>query len=894
MNIKDNHQSMLNDKQQKVVDELEKNILLIASAGTGKTNTLAYRIVNIIEKGRARPEEICCLTFTNKACNEMKKRIVEVVGEAGSRVTIMTFHSFCYEIIRSEAKRSDIGLPNNSIIFDEEDCLEIIKSIPEFTGLTPSASYAGAVQKLINLFKEYRGEYNFFTADEAKDYQQVIHRLITERGQRVEDASRIGYGRPSGDLIMEFQSHGGELMTAYDNTLRQSHGLDFGDLINIAFFLLQDKERQGQWQKKYKYWCIDEVQDTSRLEYTVLESLFGDNNVIMCGDFFQTIYEWRGSQPDLIFDKFMKGYTPELVVYNQNYRSTQILLHSSYKYLKNRFPEMVGNFFAEDAMAMSTEQGEKISFKIFNSTYLEAHWIYMTLQRLKPEDLSRVCILTRSNTYNKLLSRAFQQIIDKRQHNQYAAGGSFTDFKLEFMLVDEFKFFRRKEIKDVLAVFNILANNWDDTSVCRIAKEYAKGIGAKTVDRLKSSEALHLGIRPCDILHPSTVKYDEPFEMLRRELENSNVVVFDVESTGLDTARDEIVQLAAIRIDRAGGIKDRMNLLLQATKSVGDSVNTHHITDERLAADGVAPQVGLQKFLDFARGSVIVGHNVGYDLSILDSQLARLDMDKLQYITYYDTLDIFRRFYPQLKNHKLSTIGEFCQVSHVSTHDAYDDICATGECLIYAMNNNIAQGIDERRRFFARYAKYFAPFAEIINEFRGLMTVKRPYELMVDIIKAEALGILEAYKREDETAQSRGSANSRVENLRSLYRIIREWDNISQSTLDGIKKLLNITSLSNTEFDMMLADHPKIPIITVHQAKGLEFDQVFFAGLQEGTFPSSFSLKNDNLDEEARLFYVGITRAKKELFLTSAINRDKNTIPCRFINCIPKENIDQQ
>ena len=92
----------------------------------------------------------------------------------------------------------------------------------------------------------------------------------------------------------------------------------------------------------------------------------------------------------------------------------------------------------------------------------------------------------------------------------------------------------------------------------------------------------------------------------------------------------------------------------------------------------------------------------------------------------------------------------------------------------------------------------------------------------------------------------------------------------------------------------MLADHPKIPIITVHQAKGLEFDQVFFAGLQEGTFPSSFSLKNDNLDEEARLFYVGITRAKKELFLTSAINRDKNTIPCRFINCIPKENIEQQ
>ena len=889
MDINEDGKGKLNDQQLTVVNELTNNILLIASAGTGKTNTLAYRIANIIEQKKARAEEIACLTFTNKACNEMKKRVVDVVGEAGTAVTVTTFHSFCYDIIRSEAKKSDIGIAGNSIIFDEEDCLELIKLIPDFAHMTALSGWSAAVQKLIALFKEYRGEYDYFTDDIAADYQRVIDRLIVEKGSRVEDASRV-MKKPCGDLIMEFQSRGGQLIALYDNTLRENHALDFCDLINMAYYLLKDEQRQTRWQSAYKFWCIDEVQDTSRLEYSVLEKLFGNSNVIMCGDFFQTIYEWRGSQPELIFEKFMKNYGPEVIVYNRNYRSTQILLDSSYTYLKNKFPAMVSNFFKEDAMAMVAEPGEKIHYSTFNSIYMEAHWIYMTLQRLRPADLSRVCILTRSNTYNKFLSQNFQKIINKRRENQYAAGEEFSDFPLEFMLVDEFKFFRRKEIKDVLAVFNILVNSWDDNSICRIAKEYAKGIGERTIDRLKSDEAMNLGIRPNDILHPSTLKYDEPFEMLRRELENGNVVVFDVESTGLDTARDEIIQIAGIRLDKTGKELDKLNCLLRATKPVGQSVYTHHITDEKLQAEGIDPRDALQKFLDFARGSVIVGHNVGYDLSILASQLNRLGMEPLQCLAYYDTLDIFRRFYPKLPNHKLSTIGEFCQVSHISTHDAFDDICATGECLIYAVQNNISKGIDERRQFFAKYSKHFAPFGEMINGFKKSLSVKRPQELMVDIINET--GILSAYQKEDANIREKGT--SRVANLRTLYRIIRERDDGSQSALDEIKALLNVTSLSNTEFDLMLSEHPKIPIITVHQAKGLEFDQVFFAGLQEKTFPSYQAIRSGCFDEEARLFYVGITRARKALYLSSVLDRVKNNVPCRFINSLPEENIDKR
>lgn len=890
MNIQAEQYSMLNDKQLAVVNELEKNILLIASAGTGKTNSLAYRIANIINKGKAKPEEIACLTFTNKACSEMKSRIVDVVGPAGAEVTIMTFHGFCHEIIRREAKNGDIGIAANSIIFDEEDCLELIRGLPEFSALDISGSRGLAVQRLIGLVKEYRGEYDCFGDDDAADYQQVIERLMAEKGRRVMDAAQIGR-QANDDLVMELQQRGGSLLALYDSTLRQNHGLDFSDLINMAFYLLKEPERQARWQASYRYWCIDEVQDTSRLEYSVLEKLFGESNIIMCGDFFQTIYEWRGSQPDLIFDRFSQSRNPRLIVYNQNYRSTRTLLDSSYEYLKTRFPNMVGRFFQEDALAMVAEEGEKIHFRSFENVYFEASWIYSTLQQLKPKNLSRVCILARTNQNTKALSASLEKIMEKKRL-QSDPMGSDPIVPLEFMLVDEFKFFRRREIKDVLAVFNMLANEWDDTSICRIAREYAKGIGARTIEKLQSEEAVALGIRPSDMLHPSTIKYDEPYEMLRRELEQGNVVVFDVESTGLDTARDEIIQIAAIRIDKHGTVLASMNRFLKATKSVGQSVHTHHITDEQLAREGIRPEEGLQEFLDFARDSVVVGHNVGYDLTILASQLNRLGMDSLKCLACYDTLDIFRRFYPQLKNHKLATIGEFCQVSHVSTHDAFDDISATGEILIYAVNNNIVQGIDERRRFFAKYSKVFVPFATKIGEYRRDTGTMRPQAMMNKIIRET--GILERYTQEDKRNNTTGRSNSKVENLRQLYRFMRERDDQTMSCLDVIKSLLNLTSLSNTEFDLMLASHPKIPIITVHQAKGLEFDVVFFADLQEGNFPSSIAIRNNDFQEEARLFYVGITRARQKLYLSAVLPREKGTVYCRFINAIPQGNIERK
>ena len=279
----------LNQKQQSVAKELEQNILLLASAGTGKTNTLAYRIENILDKKLAKPEEIVCLTFTNKACNEMKDRINSIAGGAAVDVMVKTIHGFCYEILRWAA-RQDSDIFGDFGVFDETDCLELIANLKYV-----NSEKASVFQKLINLVKEYRGEYNLFSPHPEEDYEQVILRLKGKNSQRLADAAK-GFE----NILMIFDAHCGEILKEYDDMLRENHAVDFNDLINEAYRLLQQDEVAKVWQNRFKFWCVDEVQDISRLEYSLLTRMFGNNNLLLCGDIFQTIYEWRGSDPTFI------------------------------------------------------------------------------------------------------------------------------------------------------------------------------------------------------------------------------------------------------------------------------------------------------------------------------------------------------------------------------------------------------------------------------------------------------------------------------------------------------------------------------------------------------------------------------------------------------------------
>jgi DNA helicase-2/ATP-dependent DNA helicase PcrA len=863
----------LNEEQRAVVDELDRNVLLIASAGTGKTNTLAYRIANILQQQRAREEEILCLTFTNKACREMKERVITCLQRPQLEVRIKTFHGFCYDIVKAAAKRnSDIF--SDFIIFDEEDCKEIIKTLNFYK------NRAGDLQLFIEEVKKMCAREHLLSDDRCADYQQAVERLFETKMDALRDICVDANYNTDEELLDELQIHGGDFVYRYDQKLQDMHGLDFCDLIVKAYELLQDKVIQAYWQQQFRFINVDEVQDTSELEYEVLTYIFGSSNLLFCGDYFQTIYAWRGSNPFKIVELFSEHYQPWFIAFDKNYRATRNLLNASYVCLRNMFPAKVDTVYANPIQAESDEAGEKIIVAGCYDDEDEAAWIYDTIQQLPVPRLSQICILTRSNNYNKNLSQYFHDF------DKHRRGGR----KLEFMLVDEYEFFRRQEIKDALAFIKLLINRHDVSSMVRILRRLAHGIGARTIEKILSDDYKRAGIRITDYLDPHTRYHGDPFFLLMQEMEKNNVVVFDVESTGIDPLHDEIIQLAAVRIDDQGRVTDKFMHFLKSTKSTGASSVIHHITDEYLQAHGEDPKQVLTDFLAFIQGAVVVGHNVSYDLTILKSQLYRLEMAEPEYLDYYDTLDIFRRFHPNLKNHKLEYLSTYFHIENRPTHDAFDDIMATADILQYAIEHDIIPTMAQRHQYMAAYMKVFRPIAAVIQGLRDKAPKLRPYELLGHIVNDT--GLKEYYEKETakETAKDDKPVTDRMENLREFFRIVKGRDDGASSPMDALIELQTYTSLSKSQIDVDLDKHPKIPIITVHQAKGMEFDYVFMAGMQEYDFPSYQTIKNGQLEEEMRVFYVAITRAKKQLFMTHCWQKNgRHRDMCRFINLIPAE-----
>ncbi len=252
------------------------------------------------------------------------------------------------------------------------------------------------------------------------------------------------------------------------------------------------------------------MQDTSEIEYNIVSKLFKNNNIMISGDYYQTIYEWRGSNPTIIFDKYKKEYNPEFIVFDKNYRSSEILLKASYEFLLNAFGKGVNEIYKEGIEPKANIKGDLIEFKKAYDFMEEATFIFNKIKSLKVEKLSRVAILTRNNRINIALSEKFK-ILNSKLPKEDRVG---------FLLVDEFKFFRREEIKDVLAYLKLIVNDFDSNSLKRILKKFGKGIGEKTIEEIEKEENIKIGVRLTDLIHKNTQEYGDYYELLTRELDN--------------------------------------------------------------------------------------------------------------------------------------------------------------------------------------------------------------------------------------------------------------------------------------------------------------------------------------------------------------------------------------
>lgn len=862
----------LNEEQQKVVNEQKNNIILLASAGTGKTNTLAERVTSIIKNGNSKPSEILCITFTNKACKEMSDRVMKIVGGEAKDITIRTFHSFCFDVVRTYAKRNT-DIFSDFTIFDEDDCREVISKLSYYYATSNLMTTNMQIQKVIDFIKVERARIETLEDRVLDEYKTVIDEIFKFREEKINQVC-TNKGNLNLNLKNYIKFHGHELVTLYDSKLREDHALDFNDLIILTKELFKDEKVVRALKNKFKYINIDEVQDTSIIEYSIIEKIFEGNNVLICGDFFQTIYSWRGSDPEMIFNKFKEKYNPVEIVFSKNYRATKNLNKASLEFLNNAFSSKVSTMYKDGILAESKEDGEKILLKETRGLREEARFIFDYVNKLckNGEDLKRVCVLTRDNNYNIGLSEELYQI------------GGYEGADFEFILVDQFKFFRRQEVKDILAFLKLIANRYDSLSLKRIVNRLPTGIGMRTLEAIESYKYKEVGIRLADYIDPLVLEYGEKFSLLINEFEKENIIVFDVESTGVDVTEDEIIQIAAIKLNKNGEVLDKFEKFLKNKKPVKDSYYVHGFSDEMLQRIGEDKEKVLKEFVEYSKDSIIVGHNVQYDINILCSELERCNLGKPKFKTFYDTLDIYRRFYPGNINYKLENLSKVYDTKHKPSHDAMDDIIATGELLVRAINEKIIPTSMERMALMSKHLKAFTAISKKLNELFQIAESKRPYELVACVMNG--FNIKSMYAGDEN--------KEKLNRLRDLYALFRDLDDKSKGNRDALLDIIRITGLSNGELESLIINRtkkPRIPIITVHQAKGLEFDTVFLAGIQNNTFPSYMAIKEENLAEEKRVFYVAITRAKKRLVITynsQGKYGHRNEIS-QFINYIPKE-----
>lgn len=857
-----------NKKQQQVINELNQNILLSAGAGTGKTNVLSYRVANILNKNRANADEILCLTFTNKACRELKNRITSQLDfETANKITIRTIHGFAYQVITTTAKKAQT-IFKEFVIFDDEDQKTLIRqTIANF-----SKARALDIQYIVNCIEQLKQERalkHIYTEDIEADYTTIFHQHLK--------FNKTFNQQQSDNLIKFFQFDGLNIIINYELALQQMHGLDYKDLIANAYRLFQDENICSSWRKRYKCIMIDEMQDTSSFEYTMLEKLFPANNIMLCGDEFQTIYEWRGSNPQKILTAFTEKYNPLIINFNENYRSTKLLLEMAYNTLINLFcKETILHSYAKNLLSKSSELGHKIELKQANSLANEAQWIFQNIVNLLPlvKTPTQIAILVRQNNYLQNLTLHLNYLANiYNQKNQ--------EEPIHFIQIDNIRFFKRQEIKDVLSIMKYLINPNDYLSLQRILINLIPNIGIRTIKQISSAEYLQNGLRLSDFINANFQNPNyEPFSDLISAYLSKDVIVFDIEGTGTDIFADNIIQLSAIKI-RKGKKIAKFNRYLKSDKPVGDSEKVHHISDEYLQTHGENPKLVLQEFCQFIQNTIITGHNIrGYDMDILNQNLLKHNLKPVDFSNInFDTLDLVRRFYPNLPNHKLEFLSNHFQFETKSNHNSLDDVFATWELLHRLLEDKIIPTAKKRSELINKQKNKFIHVAQIFQKLHNILNDNLLLENLIAQIVKE-FDLVNIYK-----ATTTKDGAIRLENIRNLFRLAKAELNSHRGT-NGIKELLQYASLSNTDLDALTSSHPKIPIITIHQAKGLEFDYEFLAGMNDDIFPSYFSTRNGSItEEEKRLFYVAITRAKKALFLSSSgkLSRLINYIPEQFI-----------
>mgnify|MGYP000105521045 CR=1 FL=1 len=513
----------LNDAQRAAVEYIDGPSLVIAGAGSGKTRVLTYKIAYLLSQGM-KPWSIMALTFTNKAAREMKERIGKLVGDDLAQHLYMgTFHSIFSRILRAEAEH--IGFNNNFTIYDESDSRSLLKAIIKEMGLDDKTYKPAAVHARISMAKN-----NLVTA-EAYDSDPAI----LEQNKRARMPAI------------------GKIYVAYVQRCRQANAMDFDDLLMLTFQLFRDHEEIRQkYAGRFDYILVDEYQDTNHVQMSIVMQLCKEKlRVCAVGDDSQSIYSFRGANIDNILNYQKQLPGTQLFKLEQNYRSTQTIVEAANSLIHHNRNQIQKEVFSKN------DKGEKIQYKPAYSDKEEALIVAKNIQRIKRQDdcgYDQFAILYRTNAQ----SRSFEE--------------EFRKQGIPYRIYGGLSFYQRKEIKDIIAYFRLVANPDDEEAFLRIINYPARRIGAATVTKI------------ADCAHLNRVSFWE--------------VIGNIEHYGLNVNKGTQTKLENFRLLISSFI-DRSHTL--DVYELGDAIiRESRISEDIMSgknADDLARQENLEEFL---------------------------------------------------------------------------------------------------------------------------------------------------------------------------------------------------------------------------------------------------------------------------------------------------------
>ena len=866
-----NYTPSLDKYQVPVVEASQGYHLVLASPGCGKTHILAERIRYARERG-VKYEDMLCLTFTNRAAREMTNRIQKVVGGDFSELMVGNVHRFCSKFLFEQGR-----IPADSAIIDDEEAVSIIADYrnEDEEGVTRDFNRYKGYQTII-FFQhfiyqmEHQHPWKYYLHPESftDDDREAVKHICASQKIEYDEQAVVNIYHHAQEYIDEANAPGLDGKTAdrirvllwkmyyancYARYKEENHLFDFEDLLLYTY----DIYRSDPTCKRYPWIQVDEVQDLNGMQLAIIDLLTAEDNpmVMYLGDEQQAIFSFMGAKVETLTLLKMrcKGNIHHL---QRNHRSPKYLLDVFNDYAEKQLK------IDRELLPLSDNDTKATSgdLRIIHSSTIEAEHKDITTEALSLYEQNkeeRTAVIVSANSDADRISEAMTE-------------AGLTHFK-----VSGRDLFDTPDVKLLLAHLSVLSNEHNSIAWTRIMKG-VRAFPSHALARRFNWKLKQLALSPSDfLLYPESCYTSE----FLRAYNEEEIVVFDTETTGLDVFNDDIIEIAAIRIKGGEVVGEPLDLYIETDKPIlpmlGDKENPMYAIYHEKMSTGelLSPSDALRRFLAYVGTSPILGHNANYDYNILDNNLQRYCNDTMQAhdIHCFDSLKLIRLLAPSLHSYKLESLLETFQLAGVNSHQAIDDVKATVSLVRLCAEK--AREKQAQQAAFIHHPKV-KPFANVLRSNYGERyreAVNRLYKLSTDHEPALVSELSAAYN----TFRSDGLIND-IPRLDYILRYLR-IDMLTDETVANAlapqlsQYVMDINTLKEADFCNSKSILERIYVTTVHKAKGLEFDNVIIFDAADGRYPNAYNKTKQQDEEDARKFYVAMSRAKRRLFIAYAL-----------------------